>query len=96
MEETLPSIVPANLLTFPEDLLPTATINQAKIADVQISNQMLLLCQAGVEKATSISALCKLIDTTMSVVERRRKLLCLDYGAPSDRKQNVYTEPLED
>lgn len=89
-------IIPDNQITPPNDVSATATLNQIKVVDVQIANDMLRFAYAGLEKASSVSSLCKLIDTTMGVAERRRKLLCLEYGHSGKSIEGSFNEPLPD
>lgn len=90
------ALLPHNEISLPDDLPSNSTLSQAKHADVEIANTMLRACYHGLSQATSISALCKLIDTSMNIVERRRKLLCLQYGSSDKNIEGTLTTPLPD
>lgn len=62
-------------------LVDRATTLEAVIdADVEVANQSLLLLHSILPSIRSISTLLSTINTTMSVIEKRRKLLNLQYG----------------
>lgn len=99
-DENLPTIIPKSELQSlnlngPTDLQHNAIVSEAIKADVQVANDMLKLCYAGLGKAQSLSTLLKAVSTTMSVIEKRRHILNLPYGhSDSDSRDNTL-EPLD-
>lgn len=82
-------------LPAPADIAPDATIGQAKQADVAVANDMLRICYAGLNEVKSLGQLSRMVSTTMDVLEKRRKLMCLDYGPPRERSQGHQFDPLD-
>jgi len=80
----------------PEALSEGATLKQAQRVDVQVTNDMLTTCYHGIGQAKSLSSLFRGIDTTLKVIEVRRKVLNLEYGAPSNGTRKSFVDPLED
>jgi hypothetical protein len=91
----LPAIIPVHDIVIPADLSFNSTINQAKQNDVDHANQMLKVCYHSLTKATSVSALMRVVAQSMSVVEKRRHLMCLQYGDSSQSRSSAFT-PIED
>lgn len=102
-DEVLNSITPSNELSIiqnslliPAPLTESSSLKEAKRVDVQVTNDMLTSCYHGLSQATSITALSRMIDTTLKVIEVRRKVLCLEYGATTNGVGKTFNDPLED
>lgn len=88
-EETLPTVT----LDIPQRIQIDDTLKAVQSADLAHSNNMIELIYAYIPQIKSISSLCKLTDTLMNVVEKRRKQLCLQYGAESKGSSSRLLEP---
>lgn len=97
LDDNLPSILEetATQISLPTPVSTKDTLSQVKAADLEVANSMLAVMYAGLGKAKSIASLCKLADSTMSILERRRKLLCMQYGAPNNLPKTQDFEPLD-
>ena len=83
-------------LTLPTPLQQSDSLKQAQRLDVQVTNDMLTTCYHGLGQAKSLSSLFRGIETTLKVIETRRKVLNLEYGFTSKGVGKGYTEPLDD
>lgn len=97
LEDHLPAIIDPEALTLniPDDLPANAPLSSSKQGDVQHANNMLRLMYAALGKASSVSSLCKISSEVMAIVERRRKLMCLQYGAESKSAGPKDYDPLD-
>lgn len=77
-----------------EDIKRGATIDQVLDQDLLMVNNNLRALQFCFMKAESIATVCKLVDTSMNVLERRRKLMGLPYGTESKTLNGGTWEPL--
>lgn len=90
-EEAEQGILPAEVLSLNHD----ATLEDAKKVDVEIANDMLKALYVGFTKPLSIKSLCSLASTTMDVVEKRRKLLCLQHGYSNSNAKSTILDPVD-
>jgi hypothetical protein len=93
--DNLPAIISPNDISIPEDLPYQSTINQSKQNDVEHANNMLRVCYHSLTKATSVSSLMRVVAQSMSVIEKRRHLMCLQYGDSNQNGSSALT-PIDD
>lgn len=101
-EENLPILqeVPKELteIIFPDNsLTPDSSTNQFMDEDLQHANNAIRAVYSAYSMANSVSKICKLAETTMSVIEKRRKLM-LKPASLSDlqgKKRDFGLETLE-
>lgn len=74
-------LAPLLELIEPQDITRHSSFEEIVDADMEITNNVLKALFVGFTRVRSIGSICKLTDTTMNVLERRRKLLGKPYGA---------------
>lgn len=82
-------------ITLPPDIQVGDSLNQVKSVDLQVTNDMLKACYFTLGHAKTVSSMCKAIEVTLNTVERRRKLLNLQYGAPNQVSKTEEFDPLD-
>lgn len=80
-ENSLPAIIGEKSLIQAQTISREGKLDEHIDADAEIANTMLSALDSGFKQAKTIVQLCKLIDTTMNVLEKRRKLLLRPYAA---------------
>lgn len=93
-EESTPQLIPT--IALPGPLKETSSLKEAKIADVQVMNDMLMTCYHALGQAKSLGTVSRFIDTTLRVVKARREVLCLQYGNSNDRSGRSPLDTLPD
>jgi len=82
---TIPDAPPVNRSNSPEEVID---------ADVEIANTLLLNVHQVWGAVTTLAGVCKLAETTMTLLEKRRAMLLQPFGAPTSAKRTVIM-PLE-
>lgn len=82
--EALVSKMSSISIPEPEDILPDDTDETIIRKDLLISNTILKVLHLSWASVTSLDGVCKLADTTMTMMEKRRKLMNRKLG--SDNK----------
>ncbi len=90
-QESLPA-PPA--ITFHEVLINEAESSVTK-ADLEVANYQLNFINNAWQHVHSITALSKMVDTTIKATIHRRNLLKMSYGAESNRTRQGTFEPLD-
>lgn len=88
-DNTLPQIE----LSIPRDVEVSDNLKDVQAIDLMHSNNALHMLYAYIPQVRSISSLCKITDTLMNVVEKRRKQMCLQYGYEGKAAQTRLLEP---
>lgn len=98
-ELTPPSQDPEQSLTLQlEDPTPVTrnnSLNEVIDSDLSITNNVLKALHVGWSHVKSISSLCKMADTTLNTLEKRRKLLNLQYGAEAKFSKTHVVYPMD-
>lgn len=83
--------VPTEPPTIASDANLEAVIN----SDLKHANTMLNALYSAWPSVSTIAQLTRMVDTTMSTIERRRKLLNLQYGHTNNAAKTVSIDPLD-
>lgn len=95
-DNQLDALTPTQCPTFNAPAINHAsTFEEVKREDIEIANIALQGVALGWQRVFKIEDICKLALTTMKVLESRRKLLCMQYGAESDKRASGVVEPLD-
>lgn len=102
MADTSPALFDNPLLkdldiSLPEPILleHKATLTEVRKADIQLFNQSLRIVHAMWAKVETLPAALVMIDRTMKLIETRRHILGLEYGASQSKSSKSITwEPL--
>ena len=73
----------------------TNTPEEVIAADAIRSENILAYLDASWQAVRSVKGVCELAETTMKVMERRRKLLCQPYGAAAKDHKHTVVVPLD-
>lgn len=82
-------------LKGPVDLDALTTVQEAKEADVQVANDLIKASYVALTNSRSVSTLCRAIEQTVKVIEARRKILLLPYGAEVSRSRASFLHPID-
>lgn len=80
-------------LDLPRPVQIDDTLKSIQEIDLAHTNNLLELMYAYIPQIKSISSLCKMSDSILNIVEKRRKQLCLPYGAESKNSSTRVLEP---
>jgi len=96
---TPPSSDPESSLTLqlddPTPVTRSNSLNEVIDSDLSITNNVLKALHVGWSHVKSISSLCKMADTTLNTLEKRRKLLNLQYGAEVKFSKTSIVYPMD-
>lgn len=93
-DDSFPTIV-STPPSAPPDVQVDDTLKQMQHVDLQVANDMLKFCYTGFSHVKSITSLTRLIDSTLKVVESRRKILCKEYGYSNQNAKPQIFDPLD-
>lgn len=82
-------------LAEPTSVSRQSTLNEVIDSDVDIANNVLKALHVGWGTVRSVSSLCKMADTTLNAIEKRRKILNLQYGAESQISKGTVVYPMD-
>lgn len=80
-------------LDLPRKVLIDDTQKSIQEIDLAHSNNLLELMYAYIPQIKSISSLCKMSDSILNIIEKRRKQLCIPYGAESKSSNTRFLDP---
>lgn len=82
-------------ITEPVSVSRQSSLNDVIDSDIDIANNVLKALHAGWSRVRSISSLTKMADTTLNAIEKRRKILNLQYGAEAKYSKGSVVYPMD-
>lgn len=82
-------------ITEPTSVSRKSSLEEVIDSDIDVANNVLKALHAGWSVVRTIPSLCKMADTTLNTLERRRKLLNLQYGAEAKFQKGSVVYPMD-